>query len=554
MMLSEPIVGEQFFGRREVIDHIRKRVDALKEGYRQNIALTGQNLAGKTSILHNFLYAFSDSQILPIYVEIADEPFEYFSRRFMGSLLYNFLKTKECSPEEDLPALIEKARQYIPRSVKSVADIQECIKKRNYDEAYSLLFDLTAVIKEETGKSCVIILDEFHNLASLNVRHPFRNFGRKIMIQKDTMYIVTSSQVTTVKKILDEKLSLLFGNFEIIEVGGFSVKNGLTFLNQRFKYIRFPDEHKYFILALTEGNPFYLDVISEAIKEIVLQMTFKRVTEEVVIEALERCIFNAKGCISQYLNNSLEAVRLANSSETLLSILLAAAGGKRRIKEISKAVRKRSSDVSKYAAELLEMNMLYKNGTIFNFVDSMLGFWLKFVYEKRRSAIITYLPDRIEIFRSDMRALLSRFLAEERREIMDRVADLLKAFDNETLFILDKECRLPPFESVETGYFENGVPHISAKTNNGLWIAAVSADELRDIDIIEFVERCKNLKTKIQRKILIALSDIDTNGRLMAKEENIWLWDSQTLNKIMALFGKEPVISYIHQKRKRVLA
>ncbi|MEE8360040.1 MAG: hypothetical protein V3S04_03860, partial [Candidatus Omnitrophota bacterium] len=62
MMLSEPVIGEQFFGREKTIDLLRKRVNALTDGYRQNIALTGQNLAGKSSILHHFLYNFQDNR------------------------------------------------------------------------------------------------------------------------------------------------------------------------------------------------------------------------------------------------------------------------------------------------------------------------------------------------------------------------------------------------------------------------------------------------------------------------------------------------------------
>ena len=50
-MFSEPVVGDRFFGREEVLDLFNKRVAALKDGYRQNIALTGQSLSGKSSII-----------------------------------------------------------------------------------------------------------------------------------------------------------------------------------------------------------------------------------------------------------------------------------------------------------------------------------------------------------------------------------------------------------------------------------------------------------------------------------------------------------------------
>ncbi len=550
MMISEPVIGEQFFGRTDILYHLQKRVNALKEGYRQNIALTGQNLSGKSSILHHFLHGFNDNQILPIYVEVTDEPFVYFNKRFIGSLLYNFLKVKGLEPKEDFRTLIEEARAHMPRTVKSIIAIQDLIKKREFDEAYSQLFDLTSTVKEETHKSCVIILDEFHNLASLNVRHPFKNFGKKIMIQKDTMYIVTSSQVTTVKKILNEKLSLLFGNFEIVGVDGFAPQNASQFLDERLKYVRIPPEYKDFIISFTGGNPFYLDVISQSIKDMLARAIFKRITKEILIQSLEKTIFNSKGCISQYLNNSLEAVQRKKSSQNYISLLLAVANGLFRLKDISRAVKKRTGDTSRHLSELVEANILYKNGSFYKFVDKMFGFWLKFVYQKKRSAIISYVPDRISIFNGEMEELINGFISQEKKELTERVSGLLNLFNNESVFISDKEYRLPSFSSVDIKSFENGKAYILAKALKRYWLVSISPEELKDIDIMEFVEHCKALKLKIKTRLLIASSGIEMNAHLMAKEENIWTWDLDTLNHLLALYGRDGIVSPVYKEKK----
>ena len=50
-MFIEPVFGKKFFGREEVLGTLQKRVTSLKGGYRQNMALTGPMLAGKSSIL-----------------------------------------------------------------------------------------------------------------------------------------------------------------------------------------------------------------------------------------------------------------------------------------------------------------------------------------------------------------------------------------------------------------------------------------------------------------------------------------------------------------------
>ncbi len=552
MTLNEPVIGQDFFGRTEALDLIKKRVSALKEGYRQNVALTGQNLSGKTSILHNFLYTFRDREILPIYVEITDEPFSYFTERFIGSLLFNFLKIKGHQPTEDLELLIEGSRNYMPRAARCISRILELVKKRDLNEAYSELFDLTSLIKEETGISCVIILDEFHNLGSLKVKHPFKNFGKKIMIQKDTMYIVTSSQVSTVKRILNEKLSLLFGNFEIVNVEGFASKNASSFLDARFKYLRVPKEYRDFIISFTDGNPFYLDIISQSLKDIVTDLTFKRVTRDVLVCALKNSIFNSKGSASMYLASILEGVRQKKgSTETYIPVLLAVAGGSYRMQDISRAVRKRTGDVTKCLTELVDMNILYKNGSFYKFVDKMFGFWLKFVYKQRRSAIISYLPDRIEAFKDQVGRLIDSFIAEESKDITQRTADLLGLFNNETACIHDKEYRLPHFSSIDIKPFGGSEVYISMKAKKKDWVVYVCTDEVKDIDIIEFTEKCRSLAVKPHNKILITLAGTEMNARLLAKEEKIWIWGLDDLNRLKALYGKEKIVGIRHRTRKK---
>ena len=64
-MFSDPVAGSEFFAREQILDTLRKRVEAFKNGYRQNVALIGHQHLGKTSVLHQFLYGFREPSILP---------------------------------------------------------------------------------------------------------------------------------------------------------------------------------------------------------------------------------------------------------------------------------------------------------------------------------------------------------------------------------------------------------------------------------------------------------------------------------------------------------
>ncbi len=110
-MFSEPAVGVKFFGREDVLELLNKRVLALKDGYRQNIALTGQSLSGKSSIILHFLHLIREEGFLPIYVEVVREAFGSFAHKFIATMLYNALKLRGVDPLMDFEKLLAKARE-----------------------------------------------------------------------------------------------------------------------------------------------------------------------------------------------------------------------------------------------------------------------------------------------------------------------------------------------------------------------------------------------------------------------------------------------------------
>ena len=84
-----------------------------------------------------------------------------------------------------------------------------------------------------------------------------------------------------------------------------------------------------------------------------------------------------------------------------------------------------------------------------------------------------------------------------------------------------------------------------------VWLIYIKEGELKDIDIIELVEQCKALKSSIQKKIIVAPSGRDMNASLLAKEEKIWIWDLDTLNLFMSIYGKPRIVSCYFKGKKR---
>ena len=541
-MFSDPVIGKDFFDREPILNLLAKRVEGLKGGYRQNIGIIGQELLGKTSLIQQFLVNFKESQIIPIYIELKIELFTHFSQRFIGSLLYYFLKSEKEPQKDSLSYLIQESIQYLPRTIESIKKIEVCLEKRQHDRAYLLLLGLTTLLEQETGKKIIIILDEFHRLAGFKLTNPFLNFGKKIMVQKNTMYIVTSSSVNVAKNILREKLSLLFGNFEIVELEPFDFKNSRKFLDEKFKWVNIPGIYKNFLIILTAGHPFYLDVISLKLRKIIVEKKLGKVPLELISQALESEIFNSRGILNQYLTNRINKFLEGRGTTTYISILLAIANNRSKLSEIAKSMRKKSADLSKQIMKLIEMDFIRKCGVFYKLNDPILSFWLKSVYQRRQMGLISEVFSKSEDFREDVREMALRLVNESKRDLFERVKDLFRSFKNETIELGQRKFKLPQFIEVESRIVQNQDLSIVARQKDRYWVGQIEKEKVGENRIIEFIQKCKKAEYKIQRKFLIILKEIDINAKLLAKEEKIWIWDINDLNLLLELYNKPQVV------------
>jgi len=543
-MFSDPVRGKDFFDRKPILNLLAKRIDDLKGGYRKNIGLIGQKLLGKTSLLQQILMVSKDPQILPIYIELKTESFAHFVHRFIGTSLYSFLKsTKNEVREEGLSYLIKTAAKSLPKTIRATKKIEASLRENRPDQTYFLLLDLTSVLEEETGKKIIVILDEFHRLNDFRLIKPFANFGKKIMIQKNIMYILASSSVNLAKDILREKLSLLFGNFEIIELKPFDFENSKEFLEQRLNEIEMSDVYKNFLIFLSGGYPFYLDVISSSLRKASFEKKSDNNPTELISQVLESEIFNSRGILYQYLASLINRlVEKRGFASTYISILLALARGNHKLSEIARVMQKKPADISKQIAKLIEADIVKRYGVFYKLNDPLLDFWLKFVYEKRQMSFDSEIFSKSEAFKKDVKEMIQNFINESRRDLSERIKELFTLFKNEIIEMKQHKCKFPLFSEVGSKKISDGNLPIVARQGNKYWIGQIENKQVEENKVIEFIQRCKKTKCKIQRKILIALGEMEINARLLAKQEKIWVWDSNDLNLLFRLYGKSPLI------------
>ncbi len=541
-MFSEPVVGERFFGRDEIMELLDKRVSALKDGYRQNVALTGQSLVGKTSILHHFLYSIKEEDFITIYVEVVKEPFRSFSNRFIATLLYNALVKSGEDTSLELEPLLDKAGEKLPKTYAAIRHINSLIEKNDYDTAYFNLLGLTSALKEEIKKSCVVILDEFDNLEYIGIKNPFLNFGKVIMIQKDTMYIVSSSRNQVFKKILSEKLSLLFGNFEIVRISGFDMEDAEKFIDIRLAGFEVDSILKRFLAVFTDGNPFYLNHLVKKAREIASERMSNYIDIDILTETIIETVYNSSGVIHQYLMNFILDLLDSKHKETCLAILISIANGRNKLADIAKSVKIKQSEVSKNLLGLSEQGLISKYGIFYKIDDSLLEFWVENVYQKRKNLLVDGIFNRFKIFSLQAKTYISEFISESGRDITLRLSELFNSFSNELVQIDSRQLRLPHFTRIEVKTFPDEKKYLAATFRGNTWLVQAYTDMISENDIVEYIKNIKALGYKISNKIVISLNGIDGNANLLAKELKISTWNLSTINNILSVYDKSKVI------------
>lgn len=546
-MFSDPAVGEDFFGRQDVIDLLVKRANALKSGYRQNVAIIGHQQLGKTSILRHFLHVTRDPEVLCVYVEIKLAALDYFVEQFARSLLFRFLSESGAEdPQASLADLSARAAARIPRTVARIEEITSLVKRRHAEEAYARLFELTSIVKQETGRHCIVILDEFHRLGDFGIRNAFGDFGKRIMIQKDTMYVLASSSFSASRKILAEKLSLLFGNFERVYLEPFDFETSFAFLEKKFEPIAVPEPIRHFLVSFTDGHPFFLQTLSSRLSEVATAKAETELSPQTVAEVLRRLLFESQGVLYQYFLNLVSPWAHNGSRGHHVLILAQIAKGRNKLKDIAIGINRSQKETSDQIRELMERELIVKTGVFYRLHNRIFRFWLREVYEKKELSL-TGVPPQAEHFQETILSQISESGELLRLDVGERVARLMGLFRNEMIDWGEKKRQLPHFTEILKGSGSAAAPdesirRITAKGQGRCWVCKIVEERATEREILDLIEGVSKKTRAAQTPVLFALSGLDENAKLLAKEKKVLTLGLSRLNLLMDLYGRAPII------------
>ncbi len=535
-----------FFGRKTILDLLTRRVIDLKEGYRQNLAFLGDRFIGKSFLLQKFSSSLEDSDIIEIYVDLDHKDFYYFFHKMAGCLLYGFCKSKKLPLDQDLNLLLENAKKYIPQTVEEIKRIRTNLLKGKVTESYRDLISLPQVFTVESGKFCMIILDEFHNLENFGIPEVFRDLGKSIMTQRRCIYIVTSSLNGLARTILSEKLSLLFGHFEILNITPFDVKTSREFIEHNLKEIRMQDPLKNFLIDFTGGHPFYLSLICQEMLTLSAIHQQEEVFLPLMTQAIENILFNRWGILSRHFELTLETVCEGKGNRSVAGVLIALSKGQHKVKELADKLGLPKALVAQKINRLVDLGIVAKNGNFFFIEDRLLKYWIEYVFEKRLTYFRRDCASQTEQFRQEIERLVNHFYSVSHKDLSSRIIELFQCFDNDAFDINGRKYRLPAFDTIGPVRLKDGVGDnfnvLKASGNTGDWFIILKDGQFAETDVNAFLAESKQQGRKAHQQVIISLNDLDVNVRLRALQEKMWIWNEAELNTLLNFYDKPYIV------------
>ncbi len=538
-------VDQHFFGRKAILDVLRKRILGLKEGYRQNVALLGSRYVGKTVIARKLIADHDDNGVIIVYLDLENRDFTYFTTQFTKSLLYHFLKVENLPLHEDLKLLCEAARSRIPQTVGLVEAVSALVGEGKYLEGYHALLSLPEIFAQEANKLTVLIFDEFHHLENFPIPDVFQELGKRIMTQKSSLYIVTSSYEEQAEAILSEKLSLLFGNFETLRVGVFDFASSQQLIDRKLNEVKIGLQLKNFLVDFTGGHPLYINILSQ---ELIALSGIHRQDEiyaPIVTQAIENVVFNPWGVISRHFELIISDLSRGKAASSAVAVLVALAQGRHRVVDLVEHLGVKPAQVNQRVNALLEADVVEKNGNYFHYKDKLFRYWVKYVYERRLRAIDLEPGRQRKQFKEEINRSVNDFQMVARKDLSMRVVDLMQKFDSESFSLSGRRYKLSAFRNIVPLKLRLGagafVDAVQADGDEGQWLVVIKKDPVHDNELHSILEEVKRMDPKPARCVVVSLSGLDDSAKVRALQEKLWVWNEDELNNLMHLYD-EPYI------------
>jgi hypothetical protein len=505
-----------------------KRINSFLQGYRQNIAVLGDDPEELSYVLENYLGQKKKNDFVYIHASTMYAGKKDFFKAVVFSLLSEYTHRVET-----LDNLIHIASPFL-------ATTTEFIKDRLKKEEPPFLDALEVINKfvNESGAKCVLLLEEFLELTNF-YGDCYQDFSKFIILQRNCMIILTASNSKVADRVLSGELNLLFGNFEKVFLHESSSLDNFLYLKGLLEPCVPSPLFLSFFVNIIGANAAYYDVFAGPIKNL-----YQPEQEDIsLVKILEETLLVRETYFFQKFIKEIYLLR-ANCRDftSTITLLFRLSEGYLRKQDLKSLGGYAAGELANKLQKLVDLNHIENLGNIYKMKNSLFSFWLSHVFSLYFAPPVFDPRQRRSLFRRKLMETLAIFKEEFLQDKLTKVLQLFSSFRNDMLRLGRDRYRLPSIEKTKIISYPQRDFHLLIGEGNEIVFVGIKENRAEDNDILDFIEKGTNIKGRKVRKIFICLDVVSPAARLIAKNNKLAIWDVNEFNRLLNIYNK-PVLS-----------
>ncbi len=506
-----------------------KRLNAFSQGYRQNLAVLGDDNEEISYLFDNYFKSNKLSDIIHIRTSATHIDRRSFFKCIVFSILSEYLKK-----EDTLDNLLIANESLLPLTVEFAKDI---LKRTNVPSFLDILEAINKFVNESSRK-CVFIIENFLSLRSIFPNF-HQDFSKFIILQNNCMLILADINSRDCEKTLYSDLNFLFGNFEkiCIDENNF-LDSYISFSNSFSDSPRSPFMISFFANILG-ANTIYHNLIKLA-----LLKNISAGDEEIsIINTLEETIYTKETYFFQKFIKKINSIEdTFRNPSTLIKILISISEGYIREAELASLRIFDSKSLKTKLQKLCDLNYVENLGDIYKIKDPLFSFWLAHVF-KLHFSVPVFDTERCRVlFRKNVQETISLFKEDFYKEKIKRVLELFGSFKNDVLWLGKDRYKLPLIEKSRLVSYPQTRTHFLIGEGKEIVFVGIKEGRVDDTDMFDFMEKGGSIKGKNVKKIFISLDFFSSSAKLIAKNNKFIAWDINEVNNLCRAYNKSIVL------------